>query len=76
MSKVHTQVQYNFFREISLALSVLRVMLLVLSITMSQIAANLISQVLNELDTSKPVDETTRYQIDRGRLRIKTEHFK
>jgi len=54
----------------------LRVMLLILSIIVSQIAANLILDTINKLDTSKSVDETTRYQKDRGKIRIKTEHFK
>ena len=37
--------------------------------------ANLISEI-QKVDTSDTVDEGTKYQIDRGRIRIKAEHFK
>ena len=44
-----------------------------------QLAANTVfTHFMNELKAknSPPVDENKRYQIDRGRTRIKTEHFK
>ena len=38
--------------------------------------ANLISEVRKEFDKSDTIDESIKYQIDRGKIRIKAEHFK